>query len=94
MFGNQCLGTGTKWCCVHTLSTRNVTVYIVTPFRPVSSLLHSRFECRHATLLRGGGGGGGGALRDNTKNGYVADYPVRRHTELTISATCLIWLDP
>ena len=34
--GNQCLGTGTKWCCVHTLSTRYVTVYIVnstqTPF--------------------------------------------------------------
>ena len=65
-----------------------MTVYIVTPFRPVSSLLHSRFECRHATLLWRG------ALRDNTKNGYVADYPVKRHTELTISATCLIWLDP
>ena len=34
--GNQCLGKGTKWCCVHTLSTRYVTVYIVnssqTPF--------------------------------------------------------------
>ena len=33
---NQCLGTGTKWCRVHTLSTRYVTVYIVnsrrTPF--------------------------------------------------------------
>ena len=33
---NQCLGTGTKWCCVHTMSTRCVTVYIVnsiqTPF--------------------------------------------------------------
>ena len=23
--GNQCLATGTKWCCVHTLSTRYVT---------------------------------------------------------------------
>ena len=33
---NQCLGTrGTKWCCVHTLSTRYVTVYIGTPFRPI-----------------------------------------------------------
>ena len=34
--GNQCLGTGTKWCCVHTMSTRYVTVYKVnfsqTPF--------------------------------------------------------------
>ena len=34
--GNQCLGTGTKWCCGHTMSTRYVTVYIVnssqTPF--------------------------------------------------------------
>ena len=26
--GNQCLGTGTKWCCGHTMSTRYVTVYI------------------------------------------------------------------
>ena len=25
MPGNQCLGTGTKWCCVDTLSTRYVT---------------------------------------------------------------------
>ena len=30
--GNQCLGTGTKSYCVHTLSTRYVTVYIVTHF--------------------------------------------------------------
>ena len=34
--GNQCLGTGTKWCYGHTMSTRYVTVYIVnssqTPF--------------------------------------------------------------
>ena len=30
--GNQCLGTNTKWCCVHTLSIRYVTVYIFTPF--------------------------------------------------------------
>ena len=29
------LSTGTKWCCGDTLSTRYVTVYIVTPFRPV-----------------------------------------------------------
>ena len=43
MLGNQCLGTSTKWCCVHTLITRYVSVYIVTPFRPLSSLLHSRF---------------------------------------------------
>ena len=35
MLGNQCLGTGTKWCCVHTLSTRYLTVYIVTLFRPI-----------------------------------------------------------
>ena len=33
--GNQCLGTGTKWCSVHSLSTRYETVFIVTPFRPV-----------------------------------------------------------
>ena len=33
--GNQCLGTGTKWCCVHTVSTRYATAYIVTPFIPV-----------------------------------------------------------
>ena len=31
------------------------------------SLLHSRFQSHHATL-------GGGALRDDTKNGCVADY--------------------
>ena len=33
---SHCLGSGTKWCCVHTMSTRYVTVYIVnssqTPF--------------------------------------------------------------
>ena len=34
--GNQCLGTGTKRCCVHTESTRYSTAYIVTPFLPVS----------------------------------------------------------
>ena len=30
---NQCLGIGTKWCCVHTLSTRYVTVqfYSISP---------------------------------------------------------------
>ena len=33
----------------------------------VGSLLHSRFYCRHATLFLGG------ALRDDTKNGCVAD---------------------
>ena len=33
--GNQCLGTGTKWCCLHTLSTRCETVFIFTPFRSV-----------------------------------------------------------
>ena len=33
--GNKCLGTGTKWCCGHTLSTWYVTGFIVTPFRPV-----------------------------------------------------------
>ena len=65
-----------------------MSAYIVTPFRPLSSLLHSRFKCCHATLLWGG------ALRDDTKNSYVADYPVRHHTELTISVTYLIWLDP
>ena len=32
---NLWLGTGTKCCWVHTLSTWYVTVYIVTPFRPV-----------------------------------------------------------
>ena len=43
-----------------------------------SSLLHSRFQCRHAMLLPKWGG----ALRDDTKNGCVADqceqkpYPV------------------
>ena len=26
VLGNQCMGTGTKWCCVHTSSTRYVTV--------------------------------------------------------------------
>ena len=36
----------------------------------VGSLLQSRFYCRHATLLLGG------ALRDDTKNGCVADYMV------------------
>ena len=35
-----------------------------------SSLLHSRFQCRHVTLLPLCGG----ALRDDTKNGCVADY--------------------
>ena len=37
LFGNQCLGTGTKWCCVHTLtlSTRYVTLNVVNSFRPV-----------------------------------------------------------
>ena len=34
------------------------------------SELHSRFLCRPATLLPTKGGG---ALRDNTKNGFVAD---------------------
>ena len=28
MLGNQCLGISTKWCCVHTMNTRYVTVYI------------------------------------------------------------------
>ena len=32
---NQCLGPGTKWCCVHTVSTRYATAYIVTPFLSV-----------------------------------------------------------
>ena len=36
------------------------------------SLLHSRFKRRHATLLPASLGGG--ALRDDTKNGWVADY--------------------
>ena len=35
VLGNQCLGTGTKWYCVHTLSTRYVTVYITYSFRPI-----------------------------------------------------------
>ena len=35
VLGNQCLGNSTKWCCVHTLSTWYMTVYIVTPFCPV-----------------------------------------------------------
>ena len=35
VIGYQCLGAGTKWCCVHTLSARYMTVSIVTPFRPV-----------------------------------------------------------
>ena len=34
------------------------------------SLLHSSFQCRHATLLPIRGG----ALRDHTKNGCVTDY--------------------
>lgn len=29
---NQCLGTGTKWSCVHTLSTQYVIDYIILPF--------------------------------------------------------------
>ena len=35
VLGNQCLGTDTKWCCVHTLNTRFVTVFIVTVQRKV-----------------------------------------------------------
>ena len=34
------------------------------------SLLHSRFQCRHATLLPTVGR----TLRDDSKNGCVADY--------------------
>ena len=29
VLGNQFLGNSTKWCCVHTLSTQYMTVYIV-----------------------------------------------------------------
>ena len=29
---NQCLGIGTKWFCVHILSTWYVTVYMITVF--------------------------------------------------------------
>ena len=42
VLGNQCLGTGTKWCCVHTLSTRYVSVYIsysISPCQPPFSNL-------------------------------------------------------
>ena len=40
------------------------------------SLLHSRFKSRHGTLLPTNYNGRllGGALRDETKNGCVADY--------------------
>ena len=34
---NEYQGTGTKWCCFHTLSIRYVIVYIVAPFLPVRS---------------------------------------------------------
>ena len=33
---NEYQGTGTKWCCFHTLSIRYVIVYIVSPFLLVS----------------------------------------------------------
>ena len=42
LVGNNSLGTSTKWCCVHTLSSRHVTVYIVTPLHPVGSHLKTR----------------------------------------------------
>ena len=31
-------GTGTKWCCVHSLSTWYVTVYIITVFIRLTAL--------------------------------------------------------
>ena len=31
---NQCLGSGTKWCCVHNLSTLYATVYIISQLSP------------------------------------------------------------
>ena len=34
---NEYQGTGTKWCCFHTLSILYVIVYIVAPFLPVIS---------------------------------------------------------
>ena len=47
-----------------------------------TSLLHSRFKCRHMTLLPGAlrddtkNSCVGGALCDDTKNGCVADYMI------------------
>ena len=35
---NQCLGTGTKCCCVQILSTWYVTVYIITVFIRLTAL--------------------------------------------------------
>ena len=35
---NQCLGTGTKRCCVQILSTWYVTVYIITVFIRLTAL--------------------------------------------------------
>ena len=48
--GNQCLGTGTKWFCIHTLSTRYVDVNIVTPSPPRSDAI-----LKHELSTRGGG---------------------------------------
>ena len=31
---NQCLGSGTKWCCVHNLSTLYATVFLITQLSP------------------------------------------------------------
>ena len=48
---NEYQGTGTKWCCFHTLSIRYVIVYIVAPFLLVSFAAVIRVVTRHATLL-------------------------------------------
>ena len=48
----------------------NITIHIELPSCSISrSLLHSRFECRHATRRLSGG-----VLRDDAKNGWAADF--------------------
>ena len=42
VLGNQYTGSSTKWCCVHTLSTRHVSVYIVTSYRPARRHFETR----------------------------------------------------
>ena len=40
-YENEYQGTGTKWCCFHTLNIRYVIVYIVAPFLPVRSYIEA-----------------------------------------------------
>lgn len=50
-------------------------VFSVKP-KALIGLIHSRFYCHHATLL--------GALRDDIKNGCVADYGALQRQETTL----------